>query len=262
MKKVYKYIILVAAFLTMIFIIALASSVTNQWWTGALIGLGITALFGAIIAYGAYDMRARAHLPVAQVSSHEIEIQLPHPHPRLNFPVLKFFIAIGLFLAMLDLVLVVNDAGPQQLTHMFVGMNLGFLFFAAIICWVKTAPLNAARALVNKHPTRKFILNEKGLEIPLELLTIPAFHIALREGKASIIIPWKEILSFEAHRQRGSSPRQFSLKTSGETEKYGGLMGSFGVICDAALVAQESNILASARRYLHNTLSVHFDNSK
>ena len=67
-----------------------------------MIRLGITLLFGAIIAYGVYAMRARIQLPVAHVSSHEIEIQLLHPHPRLNFPVLKFFMAIGIVLASLD----------------------------------------------------------------------------------------------------------------------------------------------------------------
>lgn len=261
MKNLYKNIVLVAGVLTALLTIALAASVTNQWWIGALIGTVITLIFGGIIAYGLYDMRERIQPPIAaNVSVEQIEIQLTHPHPRLHFPFAKFWLTMGLLLIVIDFIFIANDVGPEQLTPMFVIMNLGFLIMVAIVSWIKTAPLSAARKPVSKHPIRKFILNSQGLEVPLELLTEPAFHIALREEKVSIFIPWNEILSFEAHPQRGSSPRQFSLKTSGETERYGGLMGVFGVMCDAALLNQESNILAAARRYLHNALSVHFEN--
>jgi len=221
------------------------------------VALGGLLLFGLPIAWFVWDTRHRlAELPrEASSPITQITIALKTPVARLR----SLWLPVGL--TWLGLMVVLNGLfalsfDEVDVTRALLLFDLVWLSMGGLVMWVLEAPQKKARALsVSRPPLLQ--ISEDGLRVPFELLTRPAYDIALKRGVSDLQLNWEDIEAIEVHAARGRSPQQYAMKTRGAAAEWGGLLGHWGIIRSEEVLEQENRVLEAFRKKLAAALRIH-----
>jgi hypothetical protein len=141
--------------------------------------------------------------------------------------------------------------------------QLVIFLMPAIVVPISTATLRQAVRLLRRHPDYIPILkaDAQGLTLPIQMLTEPAFHLAVAANQVEIHLNWSDITRWEVYAAAGSgknsSPKQHLLQLRGQASaNYGGIFARFGIIRVPELLAAETALLEFASRHLSCPIEV------
>ena len=143
---------------------------------------------------------------------------------------------------------ILNFSYTGYLLQVLLWTNGVFLMFFVLALFL--SPENKARKLISSLPKRELILNEKGLSIPIEMVTDPPFNIAVRASKTEIQLAWSHIVDWEVSGGSGDDPSQYQIRLKG-IHQYGGfLFQTVGLIRTPEILRNEKNLIKCLREHL------------
>lgn len=240
---------------------------------GLSIGLGLASLFGGIIAWGTWSMRARK-LPftdgqlsrstaqaeiievdvTAYANQHKKRIKQADQMAKLLGPL--FGGGIGLILSVALNQNSATQLSMPQFAATFVGAGAFFLLAKLLILESKPA-LDAIER--KPYRTPKLELTNSGMRIPLELLTKPAYHLAARDGLSEVEIFWDALTAFEVYGAAGTPKGQFVLHFKPGRCNFGGPFDCFGIIRSSEILSREQELLSKIQSHLGFPISIRTD---
>ncbi len=259
MERPYLALVAVAGVVTVGLVFALAFAVfPSRPWTAMGAAVVVCAPFGLIIALGLRRMRVREVLPpepaapdtipqaalVVQVDDH-----LARWATRRRRAVLAAFVLSTVFGAAFALTLreVLGSVGA-------VLIGGGFVALAPLL----TATDRAALKVLTGAGPRAVTLDGEGLRLPVEVVTEPAFHLAIEAGEATVLVPWDAIVRWEVYGGAGDAHAQHLLHIAPSTRRFGPFH-RFAILRVDALRAGEDALFAFARRHLGCAIEVRTD---
>lgn len=255
--QLYSGFVIAVGIFTVMAIVALAYSIFPSWRLATTVTLCVLVLFGFPILWFLRDTRHRPSAPSAADPTPITQINIPLKLPIRRLkplwpPVGLSWLGLLIFLNALfaeDFI----DAGAVNYLTYFASAWLGI---GGLVIWILEEPQQRARRLSHRRsPVLQF--GEAGVLVPFELLTSPAYDIALKHGVSDVQIPWAEIETIEVHSARGKSPQQYAMRTHGESAKWGGLLGNWGIIRSPEVLEQEDQVLAALEKKLGAALRIH-----
>jgi hypothetical protein len=192
-----------------------------------------------------------------------LKIPLPHlrDRPARRYEIMKIaaagfcFGAGGILLSIVYPDLGSPDPAKAHLARLFLGVGLAvtFLIVATVVPIVSATTRRALALTLGRG--QELRLDDKGIEIPLWLLTQPAFFRCVEAGKVHLFIPWSDLVGWSIETGVGDARSQHLLTVAGESAIYGKgpllVLGApcFGIL-RAPLARDEARLLEAARRHL------------
>ncbi len=262
-EKFLKYIVIFFAGVTTFLITALAIAVLPTWYEGLFWGLGICSLFGGIIYIGLRQHRLRKKIPKTSTNSFSqsdvtLEIPIKISAYKLETSSSQLILISALIVIVLNFMFFSQEEMNSKMMSFMIPLSIGLFLVSVLIGRILSGPFRKASELLKKNPLpRKFVLNPRGLSIPIEILTNNAFHLAINNNKTDVFIPWDDIESWEVYAGSGRSSDQHLLKLKGNSRELTGLLKqSMGIIRTEELRKMDHEIISFASRFLQNEIKI------
>ena len=211
---------------------ALPISVAPSWPLGALIGLGLSLLFGGIMYLGVKRSKAPSLKPVIlsqSLDQKSLHILLKESLNRFQIKWWGIFGAMMIFLAFINFQFWLASADWNQNLDLILSMNGLVLIAFGFVAFTFSKSSREALKLLQRANVRMFELTPIEIIIPIELLTSALGNKLVLQKETSLSLSWSDIESWESH------PYQYSL----EVKKIGRL----GIIRSPEVVRQEAEFL-------------------
>ena len=262
-EKLVKYIGIFFGGIVVILTTALAIAVLPTWYEGLFWGLGICALFSGIIFMGLRQHRVRKIIPKTLISpNHQsestLEIPIKQSAYKLDTSLSKLILISAVVVIILNFLFFSQGEFNPKIINFMIRLSVGLFLAIILIGRVASAPYRKAGELLRKNPLpRKFVLNQNGLSIPIEIITNNSFQVALKQNKTDIFIPWEDLESWEVYAGSGRSSDQHVLKLQGKSRGLAGLiMPTMGIIRSEELRKMDYEIINFASRFLQKQISI------
>jgi hypothetical protein len=215
-------------------------------WTALLLGTGMWAPFGAIVAVGLHGWRVRRLLPPTPDAgavdartggpSESVELRIAVPRASADWTARRRRAPWV--------------AGAVGLVMVF-GVGFGVVWWmgaavAAVIGLTLAVLVGAdlpALRVVQAAGARALVATPDGLAVPIECVGGAAFERAVRAGSAEVCVRWDEIVGWEAF------DVQHLVHVRPDTARFGPFP-RFAIARTTELLAHEEALLAYVRRHL------------
>lgn len=249
----------VAGAITVGLVFLLASAVfPGRPWTALGAGTAVCAPFGLIIVVGLRRLRVREVLPplTADAVAAEPGSLVVYVDEELRRWAANRRRAVRVALVLCPVVGATLALCLGNLVSVVLGVLVGGMFIA--MAPILTATDRAALRVLAGADPRAVELDAEGIRLPVELVTEPAFHLAIEASEAGVRVAWGDIVRWEVLEGAGGAHAQHLLHVSPSTRRFPPFH-RFGIVRRGALREHDADVIAFARRHLDCAIEVRSD---
>lgn len=227
-------------------------------WTAMGAAVAVCAPFGLIIGVGLRRLRVREVLPPLAVDTVEeepcslvvgVEDELRRWEANRRLAVRVALVLCPVVGAALALFL-------GDLVSVVLGVLVGGMFVA--MAPLLTATDRAALKLLAGAGPRAVTLDGEGVRLPVEVVTEPAFHLAIEADETEVFVAWRTIVRWQVLEGTGGAHAQHLLHVAPSTRRFPPFH-RFAIVRCGALRARDADVIAFARRHLACAIEVRSD---